>query len=111
MQAMEMLGAAHPLFVRSSRMKDAASVKNRQETLCQKGKSHSVRAIRDGADESTGSMSFDFERSGSPPDAQESSFKKLENLSAPSIYPSRQVKIAVEPGTSHNENLKLPVVE
>ncbi|KAJ7797081.1 hypothetical protein B0H13DRAFT_1934329 [Mycena leptocephala] len=111
MKAMENLGAAYPLFSRSSHMKDAASVKNRQETLCQKGKSLSVRAIRDGADESTGSMSFDFERSGSPPDAQESSFKKLENLLALSIYPSRQVKIAVEPGTSHNENLKLPVVE
>jgi hypothetical protein len=52
-----------------------------------------------------------FKRSGSPPDAQESSFKKLENLSAPSTYPSRQVKIAVEPETSRNENPKLTVLE
>ncbi|KAJ7323588.1 hypothetical protein DFH08DRAFT_817625 [Mycena albidolilacea] len=69
MQVTEMLGAAHPLFVLLSRMKDAAL-----------GKSHSVHAIRDGADESTGFVSFDFKCSGSPP-APESSFKKLENLS------------------------------
>jgi hypothetical protein len=78
--------------------------------LCQKGKSHSVHAIRDGADESTGFVSFDFKRSGRPP-TPELSFKKLENLSAPLTYPSLQVKIAVEPGTSPNENPKLPVLE
>ncbi|KAJ7323045.1 hypothetical protein DFH08DRAFT_969673 [Mycena albidolilacea] len=101
MQAMEIWGAAHPLFVRSSRMKDAASVKNRLEMLCRKDNSHSVRAIRDGPDESTDSVSFDFKRSESPSDALESSFKKLKNLSAPLTSLSLQVEIAVEPGTSH----------
>jgi uncharacterized protein (DUF1684 family) len=110
MQATEMWGAAHPLFVRSSRMKDAAAVKNRLEMLFQKDSPHSVHTVRNRADDSTDSVSFDFKRSESPPNALESSFKILNTLSPPT-YPSLQVKIAVEAGTSRNENTKLPVMQ
>jgi hypothetical protein len=53
-EASEMWGAAHPLFVRSSRMKDAASVKKRLEQLSQQDNPHSLRGISEGGvDEST----------------------------------------------------------
>jgi hypothetical protein len=53
-EASDMWGAAHPLFVRSSRMKDAASVKKRLEQLSQQDNPHSLRAISEGGvDEST----------------------------------------------------------
>jgi uncharacterized protein (DUF1684 family) len=91
-------------------MKDAAAVKNRLEMLCQKDSPHSVHTVRNRADDSTDSVSFDFKRSESPPNALESSFKILNSLSPPT-YPPPQVKIAVEAGTSRNENTKLPVMQ
>jgi hypothetical protein len=53
-QAREMWVAAHPLFVCSSRLKDAASVKKRLEKLSQPDNPQSCQAISEGGvDEST----------------------------------------------------------
>jgi hypothetical protein len=67
-----MWGVAHPLFVRSSRRKDAASIEKRLEKLSQRDNSYLLLAIREGA--------------------VETSLEKLGNLSAPNTSPSLQLE-------------------
>jgi hypothetical protein len=108
-QAKELWEAAHPLFLRSSRMKDAALVQNRLEQLShtQQDNSHSCMPIGDGAVESTAVV---FKSSDNRTAAMQSSLEKLESVSAPTTSPSQQVKTAVDPGTSTDRDTKLSVV-
>ncbi|KAJ7859110.1 hypothetical protein B0H13DRAFT_1901571 [Mycena leptocephala] len=86
MQAMDMWEAAHPLFVRSSRRKDAALVKQRLQKLSQ--------SIRDGANETlTTPATVVFP----------SSLERPETLSAPGTSPSLQTDTDEGPGTSPDE--------
>jgi predicted negative regulator of RcsB-dependent stress response len=85
MQAKEMWVAAHPLFVRSSRLKDAALVEKRLEKLSHTAhNSHSLPAISHGAvDESTDSASGVLKFSDSDTPVVESNLEKLETPFAP----------------------------
>jgi hypothetical protein len=93
MQAMDMWEAAHPLFIRSSRRKDAALVKQRIQKL-----SHSLLAIRDGNDETLTTPALVV---------LPSSLETLETLSVPGISLSLQVETSGDPGTSSAEGAEL----
>jgi tetratricopeptide (TPR) repeat protein len=90
MQAMDMWEAAHPLFVRSSRRKDAALVNQRLQKLSQ--------SIRDGTNETLTTPAKIV---------LPSSLERLENLSAPATSPSLQPKTDEDPGTSPDEQREL----
>jgi hypothetical protein len=86
MQAMDIWEAAHPLFVRSSRRKDAVLVKQRLQKLSQ--------LVRDGTNETlTTPIKV----------VLPSSLERLETLSAPGTSPSLQTETAEDPGTSPYE--------
>jgi tetratricopeptide (TPR) repeat protein len=93
MQAREMWVAVHPLFVRSSRKKDAGLVEQRLEKLSQ-----SLLVIQDAAAETL---------TTSAKVVLASSLEKLETLSAPNISPSMKVGIQEDAMTSTMENTKL----
>ncbi|KAJ7883740.1 hypothetical protein B0H13DRAFT_2537963 [Mycena leptocephala] len=86
MQAMDMWEAAHPLFVRSSRMKDAALVKQRLQKVSQ--------LIRDGTNETlTTPVKV----------VLPSSLERLETLFAPGTSPSLQSETNEDPRASPDE--------
>jgi hypothetical protein len=96
-QAKRMWAVAHPLFVRSSRRKDAASIEKRLEKLSQQDNSDSL-AIREGrVDEATESVSV-VKLSDGDTAAAETSLEKLENLSAQTTYPSPQLEAKLSAG-------------
>jgi hypothetical protein len=98
-QAKRMWEAAHPLFVRSSRRKDAASIDERLETLSQQNNSDSLLAIREGTvDGTTESASVVVKLSDNDTAAAETSLEKLGNLSAPTTYPSPQLEAKLSVG-------------
>jgi tetratricopeptide (TPR) repeat protein len=107
-EAKEMWAAAHPLFVRSSRMKDATSVKKRLEQLShtRQDHSHSLLATGVGAVESTAVV---FESSDNDIATMQLSLEKLESVSASTTAPSQQLKTVVDPGTSDRDT-KLSVL-
>ncbi|KAJ7928349.1 hypothetical protein B0H13DRAFT_2311627 [Mycena leptocephala] len=82
-QAREMWTAAHPLFLRSPRMKDAAAVEKRLGQLSNTH-SHSLLVTEDIADIA----------------AVESSSERLDTLVAPNTSPSLQVESREDPGMS-----------
>jgi hypothetical protein len=92
-QAKRMWGAAHPLFVRSSR-KDAASIEKRLTgKLSQQDNSYRLLAIREGAvDEATHSALVGLKLSDSDTAAVETSLENLGNLLAPNTSPSLQLE-------------------
>ncbi|KAJ7812441.1 hypothetical protein B0H14DRAFT_2605759 [Mycena olivaceomarginata] len=81
-EAKRMWGAAHPLFVRLSRRKDAASIAERLKNLSQRANSDSLFAIPD-----SGSVVVKLSDS-----AMETSLEKLGNLFAPTSSPSLRVE-------------------
>ncbi|KAJ7899819.1 hypothetical protein B0H13DRAFT_2336764 [Mycena leptocephala] len=101
-QAKEMWETAHPLFVRSSRLKDAASVKKRLDKLSHQVNSHSLLAMWDGVvDESMESVSGVLKCFDSDTAAVQASLEKLETLSAPKSALLRLGKISADPGRSY----------
>jgi hypothetical protein len=108
-QAKAMWKAAHPLFLRSSRMKDAASVKKRLDKLShtRQDHSHSHPLTQDGVVESTAVV---FESSDNHTAAVQSSLEKLQTVSAPTTTPSQQVKTVVDSGTSTDREAEVSVV-
>jgi hypothetical protein len=112
-QAREMWEAAYLLFIRSSRMKDAASVEKRLEQLPHTRQDNSLPVTGDGAVESTDSASVHLKRSDSDisdTSAMEASIERLGTLLGPNTTPSLQVKTAEDPGTSTNSHTKLSVL-
>ncbi|KAJ7907618.1 hypothetical protein B0H13DRAFT_2501480 [Mycena leptocephala] len=109
MQAREMWGAAQPLFIRSSRMKDAAAVEKRLQQLppTQRDTSPSLQAIWDA--KSTDSASINRVIADGYTPAMETGLEKLETLSAPTTSPSLHVETVVEPGILVNQHTKLPI--
>jgi hypothetical protein len=95
--ARELWEVAHPLFVRSSRMKDAAAVKKQLENLChmQEGEEN-LGTIQEG---SAGQSDVSA--------AADSGMEKLLTLSAPKSFPPPEVKTT---GTSMDGNKKLLVL-
>lgn len=92
-QAKRMWGVAHPLFVRSSRRKDAESIEKRLEKLSQRDNSYLLLVIREGAvDEATDSALVVLKLSDSDTAAAKTSLEKLGNLSAPNTSPSLQLE-------------------
>jgi hypothetical protein len=104
-QAKEMWAASRPLFIRSSRMKDARLVEKRLEQLThtRQNNSHS----QDGDVEST---TVPFTTSHGDTATVQSSLEKLETLSAPNISPSLQTKTVVDPGSLTDRETKLSVL-
>lgn len=87
MQAEQMWEAAHPLFVRSSRTKDAASVKKRLEKLSQPKNTPSYRAISEGGVDECTDCLFKCDSA-----AVEAPLERLEGLSAPTTSLSLQLQ-------------------
>jgi tetratricopeptide (TPR) repeat protein len=94
-QAKEMWEGAHPLFVRSSRMKDAAAVQKRLERLSSATISPSVAPV-----------SPDPE-----PDSVDSSLDTLAFLKAPSHPPNSDIRSAMGLGVSTDGAIKLSLLD
>ncbi|KAJ7114349.1 hypothetical protein C8R44DRAFT_929185 [Mycena epipterygia] len=93
MQAEEMWTGAHLLFIRSSRRRDADSIRKQLEQLSQtqENNSHPFLEIQDGIPgQSTDSVSIVSARLGRDTDTGESSLKRLATLSAPSLSPDNE---------------------
>ncbi|KAJ6564750.1 hypothetical protein B0H19DRAFT_1259162 [Mycena capillaripes] len=113
-QAREMWAPAHPLFVRSSRMRDAASVERRLDRSShtqQQDHPQTHQVIENGGlGQSTGTSSMVSTASNNEPDIAESSLHKLETLSAPNTSPSLQAQTADNLVTSTDRHAKLSVL-
>ncbi|KAJ7857197.1 hypothetical protein B0H13DRAFT_2357044 [Mycena leptocephala] len=99
METQKMWGAAQLLFIRSSRMKDAAAVEKWLEQLShtRQDNSCSLAPFCDGTVNFTNSDS-------------ESSLTRLQTVLAPTTSPSMQVKATPDPGSSTNRHTKLSVL-
>ncbi|KAJ6556115.1 hypothetical protein B0H19DRAFT_1071248 [Mycena capillaripes] len=96
-QAKEMWTSAHPLFVCSSRMKDAAAVQKRLEQLAN---SHTLQQDQDGSVVQTANSHWGVVPTlGSDISAGHSSLGNLATLSAPDRTPSMKIKTAADPET------------
>jgi hypothetical protein len=98
-QAREMWAAAHPFFLRSSRMKDAASVEKRLAKLSQQIHSHPLRAIQDsGPNKSTPPVQAILDSSENDTAATES--YSVEKLQVRSTTSPSLIETGVDCGTS-----------
>jgi hypothetical protein len=114
-QAKEMWEGAHPLFVRSSRLKDVAAVEKRLEQLShtQSDPSHTLDLIENAAVNQSTPTSPSFALTAPEPETDdlESRLERLAILKAPCNSPTANVETVMGPGTSADGWTKLPVFD